>query len=331
MKKVFISYSHKDEELKMQFDAHLSGLKRLQLIEVWDDRQVLIGDKWDDIIKQRLLSSEIVIFLISSDFLASEYINEVEINETIIRHHRNEVYIAPIFLRPCDFASSILSNFQGVPRDARFITSWESIDSAFLSVINELKKIIADFKPEKRLLTLTPQISKEKLVSCDTPPDIAKWVGRNDELEILKSIHFKVIFITGFGGQGKSSLATKFVHEQSLTKNYESWDWRDFREEENRLKTKLMQIIQRYSNNETTIIDLKDATYDELIELFFVTIDQRKIIFVFDNIDSYIDYESFTPLEGFKQLIENALNRIHNCRFIFTCRPFIKKLKFRTS
>ncbi len=192
MKKIFISYSHKDEELKKQFETHLSGLKRQSLIDVWDDRQVLIGEKWDDKIKQKLTSSDIVIFLISSDFLASEYINEIEIKQTIDRHHANEVYLAPIFLRPCDFESSILSSFQGVPRDAKFITTWDCIDSAFLSVVQELKKLINEFKKVESS-TIELKIQQEiSLNDCDTPPDLTKWVGRNEELEILKSNHFKV-------------------------------------------------------------------------------------------------------------------------------------------
>jgi len=325
MRKVFISYSHKDEELKRQFETHLSGLKRQKLIDVWDDRQVLIGEKWDEKIKQKLTNSDIVIFLISSDFLASEYINEIEIKETISRHKASEVYLAPIFLRPCDFESSILSSFQGVPRDAKFITTWDCIDSAFLSVVQELKKIISEFK---KVVSTTPELKIQKEISsndCDTPPDIVKWVGRNEELEILKSSHFKVIFITGFGGQGKSSLATKYVYEQAEKNVYESWDWRDFKEEENRLKTKLIEIIRRYSKSEVLLSDLKDVTYEELVDLVFITINDKKVLFVFDNIDSYIDYESFTPQDGFKQLIANALTRKHNCKFVFTCRPFIKK------
>lgn len=145
MKKVFISYSHIDEDYKKAFETHLSGLKRQNLIVIWNDREVLIGDEWDDKIKENLETSDIILFMISSDFLASEYINEIEINKTIARHEKKEVKIVPVFLRPCDFKSSILSKFQGVPRDTKYITSSDNIDLAFLEVVNELKKIIEDF------------------------------------------------------------------------------------------------------------------------------------------------------------------------------------------
>jgi hypothetical protein len=130
---------------------HLSGLKNNQLIEIWDDRKILIGEKWDDKINDELVNSDIVLFLMSSDFLASEYINRKEIVETIERHKKGEVCIIPILLRPCDVTSSILSSFQSVPRDLKFInsTSFGSIDEGFLAVVKELKKTIEEFKPKK--------------------------------------------------------------------------------------------------------------------------------------------------------------------------------------
>jgi hypothetical protein len=328
MKKIFISYSHKDENYKDQFVIHLSGLKRLNFVEIWDDRQVKIGDIWNEEIINNLYDSDIIIFLISPDFLASEYINEIEIQKTMKRHDKGEVRIIPIFIRPCDFESSILSKFQGVPRDKKFVSDGNP-DSAFLQIINELKKILTDFKPvislEKPIETEHNYENPSVMIPCDTPPDITKWVGREDELKILKSNDFKAIFITGFGGQGKSCLATKYVYDQDEQEVYGSWDWRDFKEENNRLKTKISEIIIRYTKKDTPPFDLKDATYDELIELLFNTIGGKRILFVFDNIDSYIDYEKFVPLEGFRQLISNVLTRKHNSKFIFTCRPFIKQ------
>lgn len=322
MTEVFISYSHEDEDLKNQFVNHLSALK--DLITVWDDRQILIGTKWDETIKAKLATSEIVIFLISSDFLASTYVNEVELNKTIERHNRGEVYLIPVLLRPCLFESNILGSFQAVPRDAKFITTQSSIDLGFLEAIKEIKSILEFFKPVKRLLSDETPLKKE-LTLCDLPPDIDKWVGRQEELNILNKRLFKVVFITGFGGQGKSSLAARYILDQEKSDYWDYWDWRDFREEDNMLRTKLFDIMKRFSDRDYSQIYLNDSTYDEFIELFFKAIEDKKIILVFDNIDSYIDYEKFVPTEGISRLVYHALNRKHECKFIFTCRPFIKQ------
>ena len=96
MKNVFISYSHKDEEYKNQLIAHLSGLVRNKIIHLWDDRQIKIGDSWDATIKNKLEESDVAIFLISSDFLSSSYINEVEIKKTLERHSKGEILLIPV-------------------------------------------------------------------------------------------------------------------------------------------------------------------------------------------------------------------------------------------
>jgi hypothetical protein len=150
-KKLFISYSHEDEKYKDKLIKHLSGLKNNKLIDIWNDRNIPAGDKWDEKINEELTNSDIVVFLISPDFSASEYINEKEIKDTMERHKNGEAYIVPILLRPCDFTSSILSSFQSVPRDLKFIvsSSFSSDDEGFLTVVQELKKIIKEFNPNR--------------------------------------------------------------------------------------------------------------------------------------------------------------------------------------
>ena len=166
-------------------------------MKIWDDRSVKIGDEWDDEIKNNLRDSDIVLFLMSSDFLASEYINEKEINTAIELHKRKMLIIVPIFLRPCDFESSILGKFQGAPRDANCLSQYDCIDAGCLEIVKELKTIITDFKSVR----VEKVDKKQKMAPSDIPPDITKWVGRCDEISILKSEHFKVVFITGFGCQ----------------------------------------------------------------------------------------------------------------------------------
>ncbi|NVK42530.1 MAG: TIR domain-containing protein [Oceanospirillaceae bacterium] len=318
MKKVFISYAHKDQELVESFLEHLSGLVRAKIIEPWSDRLILVGQEWDDQISQKINSSDFILFFLSSTFLSSEYINEKEIANAIRLHEDNQCLLIPIFLRPCDFESSLLSKFQGVPRDAKFITEHQNIDTAFLEVVKELKKSFEEFSPKQSTFQET------QLAPCDTPPDSEIWVGRKKELSILNSSPFKVTFITGFGGQGKSSLAAKFLSDQNDMNTYDFWDWRDFKEEENRLFSKLMEIVKRFNPS----IDLSlysDPNEEDLIEIFFSSIEDRSILFVFDNIDSYIDYESFVPTKTLDLLIAKALSSNHKCQFVFTCRPFIKK------
>jgi len=76
---VFFSYSHKDEELRDQLSNHLSTLKRKHFITAWHDRRIGAGKEWENEIDERLNTADIILLLISSDFLASDYCYDVEV------------------------------------------------------------------------------------------------------------------------------------------------------------------------------------------------------------------------------------------------------------
>gem|GEM_PF-2570430 len=139
---VFISYSHKDESIKEELENHFSGLRRNGIINDWNDRMIQAGDVWEAEIKDKLQKAEIVIFLVSSDFMASNYINNVEIKSAMERHNQSLTKIIPIIARPCDFESLPISNIQALPKNARAITSWDNKDEAYLDVVTQFKKML---------------------------------------------------------------------------------------------------------------------------------------------------------------------------------------------
>lgn len=159
----------------------------------------------------------------------------------------------------------------------------------------------------------------------DIPPNNKFWVGRKKEVINISNNNFKVIFITGIGGQGKSALAAHFIKSHFDTSIYEFGDWRDFKEENNRFHSKLISIIKRISNGHLDLAQLEGITSKELVEVFFHKLSNRRVVFVFDNVDSYIDLETFSPTGGIGHLFNAALKKEHNARFIFTCRPFIRE------
>jgi len=158
----------------------------------------------------------------------------------------------------------------------------------------------------------------------DTPPKVEHWVGREHELKSLGiDSNFKVIFITGFGGQGKSSLAAYYSETCRADGFYQLTDWRDFKEEEHNFDLKISSIIEKISANKTQISSLVGLDTESLISIFFKELGNKSCLFVFDNIDSYIDLETFEPIGPIGKLFNLALQTPHNSKFIFTCRPFI--------
>lgn len=138
--KIFISYSHEDEKYKVQLLNHLSSLKRREIIKEWHDRKLIPGEDWDGTIKQELIDSDIILLLISSDFLASNYCFDVEIKKAMERHDQGDAIVIPIILRPCDWKDSLFGKVQVLPKDAKPLAMWENIDEGYLDVIEGIKE-----------------------------------------------------------------------------------------------------------------------------------------------------------------------------------------------
>src|SRR2546428_1755902 len=102
---VFISYAHDDEPLRQRLEAHLSLLRRQGLIADWHDRQIMPGANWAQEIDEHLEMAAIILLLVSSDFLASDYSYDIEMQRALQRHEQREARVIPIILRPCDWQS----------------------------------------------------------------------------------------------------------------------------------------------------------------------------------------------------------------------------------
>ena len=79
----------------------MAQLQDAGLIEPWTDGQILAGDNWDDEILNNLRQADIILLLISADFLQSKYIKSKELVVARERHAKGEARILPVVLRKC--------------------------------------------------------------------------------------------------------------------------------------------------------------------------------------------------------------------------------------
>jgi TIR domain len=140
---IFFSYAHKDEALRDRFATHLGLLSRQGVIKAWHDRNINAGEEWGKAIDRYLESADIILLLISSDFLASDYCYGIELQRALERHDRNEARVIPIIFRPVDWQNSPFGQLSVLPTDGKPITSWSDQDEAFTNVIRELRRVIA--------------------------------------------------------------------------------------------------------------------------------------------------------------------------------------------
>jgi TIR domain-containing protein len=138
---VFISYSHCDQGYKDELIKHLSPLKRLNLIAEWHDRKIEPGDKWAQVISESLKKSDIVILLISIDFINSKYCYDVEMDEALDRASEGKTVIIPVIARKCIWRNTTFSSYQALPTDGKAIASWDNLDEALTVVAEGIQQV----------------------------------------------------------------------------------------------------------------------------------------------------------------------------------------------
>src|SRR5205823_1957427 len=97
----------------------LKSLEREGLIEMWNDRDITAGTEWEREINENLNTSQIILLLISPDFMNSEYCFSIEMKQALERHERGEARVIPIILYQVYWQIKPLSKFQALPPDAK--------------------------------------------------------------------------------------------------------------------------------------------------------------------------------------------------------------------
>ncbi len=137
--KVFCSYSHNDEPLKDELAKHLTMLEREGVISTWHDRKIPAGREWDQQINENLNTADIILLLVSSDFIYSKYCWDVEVTTAIKRHETGQACVIPIILRNVAWQSAPFAKLQALPKNAQPIKSWSNQDDAFTNVAQGIK------------------------------------------------------------------------------------------------------------------------------------------------------------------------------------------------
>lgn len=140
--KIFTSYAHEDEGLKDEMDKYLKVLKRSGKIDAWNDRELIPGQEWNANIMDELAKANIILLLISVDFIASDFIWDKELAEAMKRHEAGTAYVVPIILRNCKWTSMPFAKLQALPKNARPISDYEDKDAAFTEVATGIERLV---------------------------------------------------------------------------------------------------------------------------------------------------------------------------------------------
>lgn len=160
---VFISYAREDEPLLKELEKHLSGLKRNKLINAWSTARIGAGEAWTEERDKHLREADVVLILVSPDYVASDECYDVELTRAAEAHARKEILMVPIYLRSCDIPDGVpFIGLMGQPQnvyyairdkklnEAKFIMDLPSRDQAFKDVAIALRSMIEADKKKKK-------------------------------------------------------------------------------------------------------------------------------------------------------------------------------------
>lgn len=208
--KVFVSYSHKDEVLKDELMTHLSILQRNNYIDSWDDRMITGGLEWDQEINENLVSADMVLLLVSSAFLDSDYCYDVELATAIEWADLGAKVVMPIIVRPCLWEVASFSKFQALPKNGTPVTTFDNQDVAWKEIAMGIYKKVEELqanqndrkqkmsslhdREDERINLFQREIGAESLINLAQPPN-AKTPLESMLIEFLRK-HYRLIFQT---------------------------------------------------------------------------------------------------------------------------------------
>ncbi len=143
--RLFCSYSHQDEALREALDVRLKILQRSYPIQNWHDRRITPGENWSEQLDRNLEQADIILLMVSPDFIASDYCYQIEMNRALELHAAQEATVIPILIRPVSWDDRLpFSHIQALPKNLKPVTQWQDSDNAWLSVEQGIKQALQE-------------------------------------------------------------------------------------------------------------------------------------------------------------------------------------------
>ena len=216
--RVFVSAaaSGEDEALWQKLEAQLGILRRQGLIEIWDKGDIAAGADRTRAADARLEAADIVLLLISPDFLAADYVNDTELERAMDRHEARTAVVIPVILRPCLWERGVFAKLQALPTDGEPVTGdkWPSQDAAFRVVAEGIARAVDELIERRGAARAARPGSAAAPIWRVPYRRNVSFTGREELLEELHRALTRgaAIALTGLGGIGKTQLALEYAY-----------------------------------------------------------------------------------------------------------------------
>jgi|WetSurMetagenome_2_1015567.scaffolds.fasta_scaffold44159_1 predicted NACHT family NTPase len=333
---VFISYARADHEFKEALITHLKPLEKANKIKLWHDGLIEAGEVWFSHLREQLKICDVAIFLVSADFLASDFIQNVEVMTLLERKENEEVLIFPVLIKPCLFENSKLADFQALPHDLKPIKT-PTNDQAWLQISEAINNWYQTWEENKQIyfeniknhygkirllghyedtilenifthLYVLDKLSSTRFYNFEELPqkyeDVRKnYFGegeRKNGLDLVKNQKYQRLYILGKPGAGKTTF----------------------------LKYILLQAIKGEINKIPIFVSLKEWA-DSVLNLNDFLIDQLQR-FGFQKADVYLKHilnngEAFILFDGLDEVNQENKQRYQTINMI---KEFIQQYQY---
>lgn len=160
---IVVCYAHEDEKYLQRLQKQLRALQRQEPISVWCDRSTSPGATWENEIHAHLESAQIILLLVSLNFMNSDYCWNVEMKVALERSGRGEAQVIPIIIDPVSWQDGPLGKLQALPKHGKPIrsASWHSQDEAFFEVAEGIRSVIEEIKKQSPAFPLSSRILEQ--------------------------------------------------------------------------------------------------------------------------------------------------------------------------
>ena len=98
---------------------------------------------WEEELLKHFNEADIVLCLVSSNFISSDYCYDVEMQGALKRQKAGQTRVIPILLKECDWKNTPFKDLQILPRNGQAILAYPSKrDFMFTKVVEDIEKVV---------------------------------------------------------------------------------------------------------------------------------------------------------------------------------------------
>ncbi|MEH2121137.1 tetratricopeptide repeat protein [Nostoc sp.] len=186
------SNSRDDQKLRVKLEPHLSGLEPLRVSINWHKSQRLAGRDWKQESYQHLNTSEVIVLLVSPDFLAEDDCKKIT-RRAMERHNAEKACVIPVKLRLIDnWQATPFGHLQCLPDNGEPITSkyWPRQDDAFVNIVGNIRQEVEKIQEGQQQLQLIREQQKSEIFTS-----INRFISNHSLNQIIRGINIPIFSV----------------------------------------------------------------------------------------------------------------------------------------